>query len=387
MKILHCCLAAFYIDNFSYQENILPKLHKKQGHEVEIVASTETYLKNLTLGYVGASKYKTKDNITISRLPYTKMLPHFIAKKFRVYIGLKDILKTFKPEIIFLHDCQFLSIVQIKKFAKKNNVKVFVDSHTDFINSGKNWISKNILHKIIYKWCAKHIEDVTTKFFGTLPIREDFLEKTYGIDKSKIELLPFGVDDSLFNPDEKDKIKSKTRNHLGIEKNKFVIVTGGKIDERKNIILLIEAFRQIASTQKEVILIVFGKPTEEIQNKFQKKIIHSNIIYIDWIPSEEIHKYLLSSDLAFFPGTHSVLWEQAVGLGLPCVFHKWDGITHLDIDGNCIFLSDPTIVGIKQTLLNLIENKSDFKALKLKAEKYGPKFFSYSEISKRAIGL
>ena len=47
MKILHCCLAAFYIDNFSYQENIFPKIHKLQGHQVHIIASTETYLENI----------------------------------------------------------------------------------------------------------------------------------------------------------------------------------------------------------------------------------------------------------------------------------------------------------------------------------------------------
>lgn len=27
MKILHICLASFYIDNYSYQENLLPKFH------------------------------------------------------------------------------------------------------------------------------------------------------------------------------------------------------------------------------------------------------------------------------------------------------------------------------------------------------------------------
>ena len=63
MKILHCCLAAFYIDDYGYQENILPKIHKKQGHQVEILASTETYLNNSELGYIKPKSYRTKDNI------------------------------------------------------------------------------------------------------------------------------------------------------------------------------------------------------------------------------------------------------------------------------------------------------------------------------------
>lgn len=385
MKILHCCLANFYIDNFSYQENILTKLHKKQGNEVEIVASTETYLKNLTLGYIAAGKYETKDGIPISRLPYVKLLPHFISKKLRIYKGLKEVLKRFKPNIIFLHGCQFLSIIEIKIFAKENDVKVFVDSHTDFINSGTNWISKNILHRILYKWCAKHIEEVTAKFFGTLPVREKFLRDTYGINESKIELLPFGVDDSLFKSKNKGEIRKKTRELLEIGEDDFVIVTGGKIDKRKNILMLIDAFYEIK--KPNVKLLLFGKPADNIKGSFMEKIKHPGIIYVNWIPSNDIHKYLLASDLACFPGTHSVLWEESVGLGIPCIFQKWEGITHVDLGGNCIFLNKVSIPDIKKNIVDLIENKSDFVNLKIKSEELGPKHFAYSEISKRAIGL
>ena len=149
MKILHCCLAAFYIDDYGYQENILPKMHKLQGLDVKIIASTETYINNAKLGYVSPSTYKTKEDIPITRLPYVKYLPHKISKKLRIYNGLKRELYSFKPDIIFLHDCQFLSITEIAKYKKKYpKTKIYVDSHTDFINSAKSWVSKNILHKI-----------------------------------------------------------------------------------------------------------------------------------------------------------------------------------------------------------------------------------------------
>ena len=34
-----------------------------------------------------------------------------------------------------------------------NNVVLLSDTHTAFNNSGRNWISMNILHKILYKFC------------------------------------------------------------------------------------------------------------------------------------------------------------------------------------------------------------------------------------------
>ena len=136
MKILHVCLAAFYIDNYSYQENILPRMHKKMGHDVRILASTETYINGKTLGYISASEYENEDSIRVKRIPYVSYLPLKIAKKLRIYSGVYESLCEFKPDFIFLHDVQFLSISQIVRYLKENpNVRIVVDGHTDFINS------------------------------------------------------------------------------------------------------------------------------------------------------------------------------------------------------------------------------------------------------------
>jgi len=175
MKILHCCLAAFYIDDFGYQENILPRMHQLQGHKIFILASTETY-RQTKLGYVKPSSYFTKEGIPVTRIPYLKWLPHAVAKKLRIYNGVGKAIESFDPDIIFIHDSQFISIKEIAKYARDHKgLKIFVDGHTDFINSGKSWISKNILHKIIYKWCAQKINPTQKDFtvyylFGLISI-------------------------------------------------------------------------------------------------------------------------------------------------------------------------------------------------------------------------
>ena len=46
MRILHLCLANFYIDNYSYQENMLPKYHKMMGHYVSVIASKVSFDEN-----------------------------------------------------------------------------------------------------------------------------------------------------------------------------------------------------------------------------------------------------------------------------------------------------------------------------------------------------
>jgi len=385
MRILHCCLVNFYIDGYGYQENILPKMHKLQGHDVKIVASTETYLDNKKLGYIQAQTYTNENGISVTRLPYIKYLPFIFVKKLRIYKGLKQEIINFKPDIIFLHDTQFISIRTISKYAADNaGVRIYADGHTDFINSARNWVSKNILHKIIYRWCAQRIEPYVQKFYGTLPARVNFIHEIYRIPKSKIELLEFGADDTSFNLDTRENTRKNKRKELGVE-NHFVVITGGKIDYRKNIHLLINVIKNISDRQ--IKLIVFGTPDDKMNYLIRDMKEANNVIYLGWQNTTEIYNLLFAADLGFFPGTHSILWEQACGIGLPCVFKKWDDMQHVQLGGNCIFIEEASDVTIRNMIMYLYENKEEYNNMKTIAEQKGIPHFSYYEIAKRAIEI
>jgi len=384
MKIIHCCLAAFYIDNFGYQENILPKIHKIQGHDVKILASTETYIQN-KLGYVTPKSYINEYDIPVSRLSYITYLPHLVVRKLRLYIGVYQKLMEFMPDIIFLHDIQFLSIVDVVRYAKKNpEVRIYVDGHTDFGNSAKNWVSKNLLHKIVYKWCAKKIEPYTSKFWGVTPLRVDFFKKVYGIKENKVDLLVLGVDDTEIDFSRRNEIRAAIRKSLNLD-GKFIIITGGKIDARKKIEVLLEAVNQLEDDS--VHLILFGSITEEMKPKISQLILSPKIEYVGWISPNEANDYFFASDLAVFPGTHSVLWEQSIGCGIPGVFRKWEGMQHVDVGGNCLFLDEGSKSEIQEVIINIIKNKTLYENLKKNSEEKGPKTFSYTEIAKRAIEI
>lgn len=386
MKIMHCCLAAFYIDNYGYQENILPKMHKNQGNDVCIVASTENYLEDKTLGYSAPGSYINENGIPVCRLPYVNRLPKALVRKLRIYDGFENELERFNPEIIFLHDIQFLDVLTIIKYAKKNpNVKIFADGHTDFINSARNWVSKHILHKIIYKWCAKKIEPYVEKFFGVTPLRARFFEEVYGIDKDKIDVLVMGYDDSEDFKKSHTEITQNIRSQFNVTEDDFLIVTGGKIDERKKIHHLMQAVSEL--NLPNVKLLVFGTATPDMEEEIKDLCQHPRIIQTGWSTQAEITEYILSSDLACFPGTHSVIWEQTVGLGIPAIFKKWDGMSHVDVGGNCILLNKGDKKEIKATITSLVANKELLADMSVIAKTKGKLTFSYSEIAKKAIGL
>lgn len=384
MKILHCCLAAFYIDNYGYQENILPKMHKLQGHNVEILASTETYIKTKA-SYINPGSYLSENGISVTRIPYVSFLPHRIATKLRYYKGINKKLVDFAPDIIFLHDIQFLGVNVFVKYLRKNkNVKVYADSHTDYVNSARNWISKNILHRIVYKYCAQRIEPYVSKFYGTLPARNTFMEELYNIPHNKIELLELGVDDSNTFFYDKEAIRQQIRDKYEILPDDFIIISGGKIDERKNIHQLLQSILDIDN--KKIKLFLVGMPTEDMKMVVEDYIQKSKqIIHVGWLNPNNISKYLFAADIAVFPGTHSVLWEQSIGCGLPLIIKRWVGIEHVDLGGNCLFLEGYRSDEIKNTILKVYNNKSLYKEMKRVSEEEGIERFSYSKIADRAI--
>jgi len=91
------------------------------------------------------------------------------------------------------------------------------------------------------------------------------------------------------------------------------------------------------------------------------------------------------SDLGVFPGTHSVLWEQACANGLPCIFKRWNGIEHVLVNDNCILMKDTSDKELGIQIIKLYEDKKRMLELKSNAMEYGRNRFLYSLISKQLI--
>lgn len=387
-RILHLCLGNFYIDNYSYQENILPKYHKLQGHEVKIIASLYTYNKNGEPDYIKESKsYYNENGILVTRINYKKVPFNKKLKIFDNKVLYSEIL-DFNPHIIFIHNFQFLSLRTIVKYLENNNsknIKVYVDNHADVTNSARNWLSKNIQHKILWRHYAKIIEPYAIKFYGISTPSVNFLKEIYQITDEKIELLPLGIDDEKVEEVKNPYISKKIREKHNIKSSDFLIMTGGKIDNNKTqTLLLMQAIREMNITN--IKLIIFGSIIPELKNKFNK-LLDENIIYVGWLNSDDIYKYLNSADLVVFPGLRSVLWIQAIGLGKPCVFNYiGPGITDdVDLGGNCIFLYENTVEEMKTVITEIVNNKNLYEQMKNVASIKGMSTFSYKKIAEKSI--
>lgn len=375
MKVLHICLCAALSDKMKYQENTLSKYHAGMGFDTYILTMFHALgpVANQTVRYVN------EDNVSIVRLKSKRT--NLFNGRLRYFEGITDELRRISPDVIFIHGCQFVDIKKFIRYKKQNpNVKIYIDNHADFINSARGAFSKYILHRIIWRYKAKSIEPYTEKFFGVFPARCDFLHDVYGIKREKIELLVMGADDARINFKDKAAIRAAVRKKLDIAPDDFLIISGGKINKRKNIDMLMSAVRSLDNDK--IKLLIFGKPALGMENIISDLSKGRCIRNIGWIESDDVYDYYLASDLAFFPGTHSVLWEQAVGTGLPCVFKKWKGTDHVNVNNNCIISDCASVEELAEIITRIYEDEELYDNMLKNAYDACSEFW-YSKIAAR----
>lgn len=402
MKIVHICLSGLYMDGWGYQDNLLAKYHVLDGHDVTVIANEYMYDHEGNYVKIDGDKYCQPDidcnGVKVVRLAARGDKPVTGPAQRVHYIGLYDALISIAPDIIFLHNPQILDVDDICKYMKdsyasarldkmrgeSNNVRLYVDSHSDYSNSARNFLSKHILHGILWRSKIQKLVPYTTKFYGVLPARVDFLLERYHTPKEKTDLLVMGMDDELADKAREAGAIDEIKDKLGIKKSDFVIISGGKIDHAKRqTLLLLDAVKNIDNPNLK--LIVFGSVVDDMKADFDKKVAaDQRISYIGWLGADDTYPYFAASDLAIFPGRHSVMWEQVAGQGIPMVVKYWDGTTHVDVGGNVKFLYEDSEAEIQRTIEGLMNRSKEYDKM-CKAALRGSETFSYRAISRKAV--
>ena len=382
-KIVHIMLTGPVTDGWTYQDNVITKYHKKLGYDVTIITSEWIYGDDGELKKNLRHEYINENDVKVIRIPIIGK--DVFTRKFKRYDNLLQTLTNEKPDILFIHGVGFRDIEVIVKYLKNNHeCIVYADNHADFSNSGRNWLAKNVLHKIIWKHYAQMIEPFVKKFYGVLPARVDWLVDMYELPQEKCELLVMGADDEKVEEAHTNGSRAMIREKYNIGDDNFLIMTGGKVDMAKTqTLLLMEAVKKIDN--EHVKLIVFGSVVKELQRKVQSLADGEKVQYIGWVKSEESYNYWAAADLAVFPGRHSVFWEQVVGMGIPMICKYWEGTTHVNVGGNVVFLKEDSVNEIQNTIEDIVNDSSKYKEMKRVAEDNARKIFSYKKIAERAI--
>ena len=310
MRILHLCLANFYIDGYNYQENVLTRINKEDGHDVRIIASTETFIDNQNLGYIEPSEYITEYGVPIKRLPYIKVGTHFSTTKIRAYPKLYEEIAAFSPDVIMAHDIVFWSVLDVIRYKKDHpEVKWYCDTHTDEKNSGRNWLSLHVLHRGYYRYLIWKALPYLEKYFYVTAERKTFAMRHYGVPEEKLEFYPLGG--NILSDIQYEARRKEYRNQLQLKDTDVLFLHSGKMDALKRTEELIRAFSQIADENAKLVLI--GSMTPEREKTLLPLIEKdTRVTYLGWKTADELEGYLCACDMYLQPGSQSATLENAL---------------------------------------------------------------------------
>lgn len=381
MNIVHIAPSAPYNDYWGYQENLLPKYHKMLGHNVTLII-TNTMNDSGKIVPVPCDDYVLRDGVRVIRLQVKKYF-HRALTAMNAKMDVYDLLLDLRPDLVFFHGLLSTTIFDVIKYKRKanNDCIIVQDSHLDYFNHSGVATFKQRVIRAFYRGINRRSVKHVSRVYGVTPWRRDFAEDYFKIPSAKTDVLIMGADDEKINFSRKAEIRKELREKFEVSDDEFLIVTGGKIDADKKIDVLVDACKDISKVK----LLIFGNVSDAFKSSFEEKLKENGrATYIGWISADSVYDYFLAADLVCFPGSHSVMWEQACAAKVPCLFKRWDGMLHVNNGGNGEFFDEATPDIIRQKIEELVFTDKYFE-MKSAAESDKTDIYLYSNIAKKSL--
>jgi len=329
--VVHLCLSCFYIDGFGYQENELIRQHVADGHDVFVIASTESFDRDSRLTYLEPASYCGAEGAPVVRLAYRKLLPHAMMRKLRMHPGVYELLCERRPDAILFHGLCGWELRAVARYKRENpSVRLYVDSHEDQNNSAKSWLSKHFLHRLYYGTVIRQCLDSFDKILCVSLETIEFVKQNYGVPADRLEFYPLGG--HVFDDDEYGRRRRRARSEYGVDDGQVLLVQTGKMGPRKKLLESLDAF--IGTEGNNLRFVLAGNLDEEIRDKALQRIAADpRITFAGWKTSDGLRDLLCAADVYVQPGTQSATMQMSLCARCPVVLD--DVPSHRPfVDGN-----------------------------------------------------
>lgn len=222
----------------------------------------------------------------------------------------------------------------------------------------------------------------------------NILIETYGIDESKIIVLPHGVPDvPLLESLTEQKAK------LGLNPSSPIISTFGLLHRNKNIEYALKALKKVTEVAPNVLYLVIGQTHPSIynyegesyrtslMNQVKAAGLENNVKFIDrFVSNSELIELLMASDIYLTPYARedqyvSGTLSWAVGLGKAVVSTPYMYAKELLADGRGFIVSFEDEDSLSATLSKVILQSDVREAARKKAYKFG-RHMTWPEVTK-----
>ncbi|MCH2556025.1 MAG: glycosyltransferase family 4 protein [Alcanivorax sp.] len=380
MKVAHLCLSNYYMDDRAYQENELIEEHARQGHQVLVIASTQVLNTERQREFVAPGRYRNDHGVDVVRLPYHPALPHRLAKSLRVHRGVYQLLEAFAPDAILFHGMCGWELLTVRRYKQAHpEVKFYVDTHTDFINSARGPVSKWGLHYLYYRPIVHRCLNAIDRVLYISALTGRFARDFYGVPDSKLEFYPLGghpVPD-----DEYRRLRETIRADLAVPAHGTLFVQSGKQASHKKILEALRAFAEVPDPDFR--LVIAGSLLEEVREEAEALIqVDPRVRFLGWQSPAQLKALLCAADVYLQPGSQSSTMQTSLCCRCALILEDMEG-HEIYTDGTGWRVTDQA--GIVAALQEIQSGAADLDAMKGRAEALARNKLDYAVLARRIL--
>ena len=296
--------------------------------------------------------------------------------------------KIFQKNNYDLIVCQDPFLTGLAGFLLKRKIKVklIIHLHGDFLNNfywfKENWFNPFLM--LIGKFVIKKADTIRVVSQGIL----DKLVKI-GIDKKKIYKISTPVDLEKFSKFNKEKVLEIKNKY----ENKKIILFVGRLVKSKNLLLLIDSFKQVLKEYQNTVLLIIGDGEQkEILNKeIEEKKLENEVFLLGAINHNELPNYYKASEFFVLPSTNESFGKvliEASAMGKPSVVSDTVGareIIQKNKTGFIVLINNKK--ELTEKILLLLKNKEKTREMGRRAYNYVFDNFSFQISVKKIIKM
>lgn len=291
--------------------------YRKMGHNVLII----------TLEFEESHKKEEQ----VIRLP---ALRHFNGTDFSVRLpipaGLMPSLVEFSPDIIHSHHPFMLGDTALR-IAKEFQIPLVFTHHTRF-EEYTHYVpfDNQLVKKLVIELTAGYEQLADLIFAPSASIRDEIIDR--GV-KTTVEVVPTGVDISLFSKGNKKRFLEK----YNISSDNFILGTVCRLAKEKNLRFLVKSVTKFLQNNKNTIFVVVGDGDEyvHIKEMIASCKIEEKVIFTKTLTGLNLVDAYTTFDVFLFSSkseTQGMVLLESMAAGTPVIALKACGVKDIILE-------------------------------------------------------
>lgn len=385
-------LSETFAKNMGYMGNMLPRHLARLGAEVHMVTL------DLPPYYQIKDFKETYQDFTGSTVmkagateEYDGYRLHVLAHKplagYMYMSGLSEKLKEIRPDVVYSMAAIGWIALQAALLKPAHGYKLFTGSHTTASVFPLATQKNSPLHPALIRNAitrgvpGRMVSLLSEKCYGATGDCADVAVRFFGVQKSKIDVCPLGVDTDMFRPLQGSaglERRREVRARFGVRDEEILCIYTGRFSQEKNPLVLAKAVAKLQAMGEPYRALFFGNGVQLEEIRAQ-----SGCIPHPFVPVEELGDYFRASDIGVWPTQESTSMLDAAACGLPIVVNDTLLATER-VEGNGVMYRLDDVDDMVRVLLSLKHEEVRKRLGAVGAEKMRGSF-SWESIARRRL--